>query len=104
MVDDMDAALRLLAESPVPAALADIDAGVFARIANRRAHDLGRSVIVGAAAFALLAGIGAGLWPIATSQSAQALAPRVDAHSLGPSSLPVGHTLDAKAANRSKGT
>src|SRR3546814_5456504 len=71
MVDDMDAALRLLAESPVPAALADIDAGVFARIANRRAHDLGRSVIVGAAAFALLAGIGAGLWPIAPSQSAQ---------------------------------
>src|SRR3546814_18374457 len=67
MVDDMDAALRLLAESPVPAALADIDAGVFARIANRRAHDLGRSVIVGAAAFALLAGIGAGLWPIASS-------------------------------------
>src|SRR3546814_7316301 len=72
MVDDMDAALRLLAESPVPAALADIDAGVFARIANRRAHDLGRSVIVRAATFALLAGNGAGLWPIATSQSAQA--------------------------------
>src|SRR3546814_3595460 len=88
---DRDAALRLLAESPGPAALADIDAGVFARIANRRAHDRGRSVIVGAAAFALLAGIGAGLLPIAPSQSAQALAPLVDAPSLAPSSLLVSH-------------
>ncbi|HVI97464.1 MAG TPA: hypothetical protein VM657_00200 [Sphingomonas sp.] len=91
MVDDMDSALRLLAESPVPDALTDIDAGVFARIANRRTHDLGRSVIVGAAAFALATGIGAGLWPIAPSQSAETLAPLVDASSLAPSSLLASH-------------
>lgn len=90
MVDDMDRALRLLADAPVPPALDEIDAGVFARIASRRA-ELGRSVVVGAATVALFAGVAGGLWPMNASQPGETLTPLVDASALAPSSLLVSH-------------
>lgn len=89
-MDDLDKALATLASEPVPAALDDIEAGVFARVGSRptaRQAGFGIGIVTTIASLAIGI-VGAGT--PATASSAASLVPLGGSFPLAPSTLLVG--------------
>lgn len=86
-MDDLDLKLALLADAPAPPLLAGIEAGVFERIAARRAAAVSRPMLAGAAVLALVTGVAGGLLPLEAGQRPDTLAPFGGAAPLAPSTL-----------------
>jgi hypothetical protein len=86
---DLDDVLGKLGTSPVPAALASIDAAVFAGLTRRRAASSATSgrVMGIAAAAALGIGVAAAALPETAAQAAPALPPFGISATLAPSNL-----------------
>ena len=84
MVEDMDRLLQLLAEAPLPSALAGIEAGVFERIARKKAQDFARRALATTAGVALVVGMIGGLWPV-TTPTVETLTPFAGGTALAPS-------------------
>jgi hypothetical protein len=92
MMNQIDDAIRRLAETPVPSGLASIEAAVLEEVAG---HRFGRSKGSGAlgvvlAAGALVMGIGAGTLPSGEAKARSAVGPFGGAPELAPSTLLVG--------------
>ncbi len=92
-MNDIDSALRRLAEAPPPAHLSQVDAAVFKRIEGHRFGP--RNVAItysagGVVMLALVMGIVGGLVP-GESASRDALVPISNAAKLAPSTLLLGH-------------
>jgi hypothetical protein len=87
MMDDLDQALRMLANAPAHPGLSSIDEAVFGRIAARNAAVVSGRVALVAGVGAVLMGLaGAGL-PSAPALAAPALSPFGAADPLAPSTL-----------------
>lgn len=95
MNDRVEAALRRLAQAPVPPALADIERRVLdsiAREADRPRNGLMRELRLAAAVGALLMGIVAGSMQSSDTSSSFSLSPLDGASVLAPSSVLLRHS------------